>query len=200
MKDGDYTLSSFRHALAAQQAGWKVHDIMIYLKKNTPFTRSNAYTRAFEFMHVFANGKPARFNPIREKSKWAGHYAQRTRRRQDGTLHRIGSSVTNPTKVRTNVWPYSIGMGNTTADDYAFDHPAMFPEKLAEDHVVSWSDPGDIVFDPMCGSGTVLKMAKLNGRKYAGCDASERFVAIARRRVAEARQRKLFYEQEAART
>jgi DNA modification methylase len=62
----------------------------------------------------------------------------------------------------------------------------MFPESLAEDHILSWSKEGDLVFDPMCGSGTTLKMAKLNNRKYIGIDINQEYVNISNRRVKEA--------------
>ena len=89
----------------------------------------------------------------------------------------------NKYKTRTNIWEYAVGLGGTTRDRYAFGHPAVFPEKLAEDHILSWSDEGDLVFDPMCGSGTTCKMAAINGRNFIGCDISSKYTEIARRRV-----------------
>ena len=88
--------------------------------------------------------------------------------------------------------PWAWG-GETTKDKIAFKHPAVFPEKLALDYILSWSNEGDLVFDPMCGSGTTCKMAMLNNRKYLGCDISEEYVGIARKRIAmfECRQLRL---------
>ena len=189
--NGGHSLTSFRHGLLFAELGWVMHDVMIYQKQNTPFTRPMAYTKSFEYMFVASKGKPKTFNPLTQTSKWAGYRAQRTARMPDGSLKQLGPSKVNPVKVRTNVWPYSTGMGNTTTDKYAYEHPAMFPEKLAEDHVRSWSNPGDLVFDPMCGAGTTLKMAKLCGRRWVGCDISAEYVEIARRRTDEARQSKL---------
>ena len=77
----------------------------------------------------------------------------------------------------------------TTKDKIAYNHPAIFPEKLAEDHIISWSNPGDIILDPFIGSGTTAKMAALNGRKYIGIDISEEYCELARKRVAEAIKR-----------
>ena len=74
-------------------------------------------------------------------------------------------------------------MGGTTRDKIAFQHPAVFPEKLAEDHILSWTNPGDLVFDPMCGSGTTCKMAMLHQRRYIGVDLSEEYIEIARKRL-----------------
>ena len=86
-------------------------------------------------------------------------------------------------KTRTNIWSYAVGLGGTTKDRIAFKHPAVFPEKLAEDHILSWTNPRDIVFDPMCGSGTTGKMALIHNRKFIGVDISEEYIAIAKERV-----------------
>ena len=80
----------------------------------------------------------------------------------------------NKEKTRTNIWSYAVGLGGTTNDKIAFQHPAVFPEKLALDHILSWSNPGDLVLDPMCGSGTTGKMALLHGRDFIGIDISGR--------------------------
>ena len=86
-------------------------------------------------------------------------------------------------KTRTNIWSYAVGYGGTTTDKIAFKHPAVFPEKLAEDHILSWTNPGDIVFDPMCGSGTTGKMALMHHRRFIGVDISEEYIAIAKERI-----------------
>ena len=85
--------------------------------------------------------------------------------------------------ARYNVWNYSTGKGYSTKDEIAFKHPAIFPEELAEDHILSWSNEGDIVLDPMCGSGTVPKMAKMNNRTYIGIDIDENYVEISKQRI-----------------
>jgi site-specific DNA-methyltransferase (adenine-specific) len=64
-------------------------------------------------------------------------------------------------------------------------HPAQFPERLANDHIISWSNEGDLVFDPFVGSGTTLKMAKLNNRKSIGVDISEEYCQIAKERCSQ---------------
>ena len=82
-----------------------------------------------------------------------------------------------------NIWEYAVGYGGSTSDKIAFEHPAIFPEKLAEDHILSWTNKGDIVFDPMCGSGTTCKMAVKNHRSYLGCDVSKEYVELAKKRL-----------------
>jgi DNA modification methylase len=81
--------------------------------------------------------------------------------------------------AKTNIWQYAVGMGGTTSDKIAFKHPAVFPEKLAYDHILSWSNKGDLVFDPMCGSGTTCKMAAKAGRRFLGVDISQDYIDIA---------------------
>ena len=76
-----------------------------------------------------------------------------------------------------------MGLHGTTSDKIAFNHPAVFPEKLAEDHILSWTNPGELVFDPMCGSGTTCKMAMLNKRRWIGVDISKEYIKIAINRV-----------------
>jgi len=87
----------------------------------------------------------------------------------------------NKTKKKSNIFYYTVG--TLRGSDYK--HPAKFPEELAQDHILSWSNKGDIVFDPMCGSGTTCKMAVKNERNYIGIDISEEYVEIARRRIAD---------------
>ncbi|MGA8856440.1 MAG: site-specific DNA-methyltransferase [Candidatus Bathyarchaeia archaeon] len=180
---GERSLTSFKQALFFQKVGFRVHDVMIYKKKNTPFKRSNAYTNCFEFMFVLSKGKIRTFNPLKEKAVRSGFELLSSNRKADGSYVKVLSEL-KPEKRRTNVWEYAVGLGGTTNDKIAFKHPAVFPEKLAEDHILSWSNPGDLVFDPMCGSGTTCKMAKLLGRNYIGCDISEEYKKISDQRIA----------------
>lgn len=179
---GDRTLTSFKHALFFQERGFNVHDIMIYRKKNTPFMRSNAYTNCYEFMLVFSKGAPNTFHPIMEKTVRQGFEIMPFNKGADAINNKTLKEL-KAEKTRTNIWEYAVGLGGTTSDREAFKHPAVFPEKLAEDHIISWTNEGDIVFDPMCGSGTTCKMAKKNNRRYLGCDISDEYVRIAKQRL-----------------
>lgn len=179
---GNKTLTSFRQALAFQNNGWNVHDVMIYQKKNTPFMRSNAYTNCYEFMFVFSKGSPKTFNPIKTATVRHGEEMLVHNKKADGINKKI-KGMLKPEKVLTNIWQYAVGLGGTTKDKIAFKHPAVFPEKLAEDHIISWSNPDDLIFDPMCGSGTTCKMAMINNRNFIGCDISKEYVDIAKERL-----------------
>ena len=182
IKKGNKTLTSFKQALTFQQVGFNVHDTMIYKKKNTPFMRSNAYTNCFEFMFIFSKDTPRVFNPLKEKTVRSGLEMLVHNKKADGVNKKILGTL-NTEKTKTNIWEYAVGLGGTTNDKIAFEHPAVFPEKLAQDHILSWSNEDDIVFDPMCGSGTTCKMALLNNRNFIGCDISSEYVNIAKKRL-----------------
>ncbi len=180
--NGGRSLSSFEHAFIGRAAGWTVHDVMIYQKKNTPFMRSNAYTNCYELMIVFSKGKPKTFNSLTEPTKRNGWETAVYGKGPDA-VNRKRPVELKKQKTRTNIWQYAVGLGGTTSDKVAFKHPAVFPEKLAEDHILSWSSPGDLVLDPMCGSGTTCKMAEANGRYWIGIDVSSEYLEIARSRI-----------------
>lgn len=180
--NGGRSLTSFRQALYFQEIGFSAHDIMIYQKKNTPFMRSNAYTNAFEMMFVLSKGKPRTFNPLKTPTKRNGVELLTHNKLPDG-INKKKRGELKKEKTRTNVWSYAVGLGGTTRDKIAFQHPAVFPEKLALDHILSWSNPGDLVLDPMCGSGTTGKMALLHERDFIGIDISPDYIEIARQRL-----------------
>ncbi len=180
--NGGRSLTSFNHAFAFRDAGFMVYDAMIFKKRNTPFMRKRAYTNCYEFMFVFTKGTPATFNPLRSPSVRSGPAQVPYLKGADGVNRKTERSLSEH-KVRTNIWSYAVGKNGTTKDMYAFKHPAMFPENLARDHILSWSSRGDLVFDPLCGAGTTCKMAKATGRRWLGVDVSKEYTAIAKRRV-----------------
>lgn len=189
--NGSETGTSFRQALYFKdEVGFNLHDTMIYLKNSCPFPEVNRYYPSFEYMFVLSKGKPKTVNLIQDKpNKHAGVKITGTQRNSDGKLQQV-SAVRNKTNrtvkpfgVRRNVWEYNVGKWSVTKDTVAYKHPAIFPEKLAEDHIISWSNPGDVVLDPFMGSGTTAKMAKLNGRHYIGFEISHEYVDIAEERL-----------------
>ncbi len=182
VEKGNRTLTCFKQCLFFQEVGFNVHDVMIYRKKNTPFVRSNAYTNCYEFMFVLSKGKPRTFNPLKTKTARNGFEMLVHNKKADGVNKKVLKELKKE-KNLTNIWEYAVGLGGTTNDKIAFQHPAVFPEKLAEDHILSWTNEGDLVFDPMCGSGTTCKMAKLHNRKYLGIDISEEYCKIAQERI-----------------
>lgn len=187
---GSETGTSFKQALAFMEAGFRLHDTMIYEKNTSSFPANRngkRYTQIFEYMFVFSKGAPKSGNLICDKpNKWAGHsnWGKNTAREEDGELRDVGKIKEVPShSPRNNIWRYIVGGGYATKDKIAHRHPAIFPEKLAEDHILSWSNEGDVVLDPFVGSGTTPKMAKKNGRNYIGIDISEEYCELSRERV-----------------
>lgn len=183
---GNKSLSSFKQALYFQQIGFNMFDVIIYEKAGTAPPHKNRYFNAFEYMFVLSKGNPKTINLLADKpNKWANHstFGNVTRREQDGTLTPKGRKVVKPFGVRTNIWRYNNGKGFSTKDKIAYEHPAIFPEKLVQDHIVSWSNEGDIVLDPFCGSGTVAKVASMLNRKWVGIEISSEYCKIANERL-----------------
>jgi site-specific DNA-methyltransferase (adenine-specific) len=136
-------------------------------------------------MFIFSKGKPKSINLIKDrKNKWTKPWGKQTRRQKNGELiEKETPKDFEEFGYRFNIWEYNVGKGFSTKDKIAFKHPATFPEKLAEDHIISWSNEGDIVLDPMCGSGTTLKMALKNNRRFLGIEISKEYYDIAKERI-----------------
>lgn len=182
IKNGNKSLTSFKQALYFQKIGFNVHDVMIYRKKNTPFMRSNAYTNCYEFMFIFSKGKPKTHNLLKTKTVRSGREKLAVNKKADG-VNKKEWGVLKKEKTLTNIWDYAVGLHGSTSDKIAFKHTAIFPEKLAKDHILSWTNENDLVFDPMCGSGTTCKMAKLHNRRFIGMDISKEYCELAKERI-----------------
>lgn len=181
---GSETGTSFRQALFFKDIGFNLHDTMIYHKANPTPQRSNRYQSCFEYMFVLSKGKPKTFNPLVEPKRYMeSRKSKQYNKRQDGSQIVREYHAISDKKPRTNIWTYSVGLYNSTSDKIAFSHPAIFPEQLAADHILSWSNPGEIVLDPFMGSGTVAKMALLHGRHFIGFEISGEYCEIANKRI-----------------
>lgn len=182
---GSETCTSFKQALFFKEVGFNLHDTMIYEKPPRGAVGNNqGYWQSFEYMFVFSKGKPKTINLIKDRKNSEARSGDKgTKRLQDGTLKHISRSGYGEFGRRTNIWKYGIGKGQSTKDDIAFKHPAMFPENLAKDHIISWSNEGDVVLDTFMGSGTTAKMALLNNRNYIGFEISKEYCEIANKRI-----------------
>lgn len=184
---GSETGTSFKQALFFKEIGFNIHDTMIYEKDGQGACGSNyAYWQSFEYMFVLTKGKPKTVNRIRDKpNKYAGTktHSNITKRMKDGSLKQLKQLEIQEFGIRTNIWRYGTGKGKSSKDEIAFQHPAIFPEQLAEDHIISWSNECDIVLDIFMGSGTTAKMAKINKRNWIGFEISEKYVEIANKRL-----------------
>ena len=191
---GSETGTSFKQALYFKDTGFNIHDTMIYKKLNYVPLTHNRYEQSFEYMFVFSKGTPNIFNPIKIPCKYPGKVEKYglNRRQNHGKNHSMRLykntelKATKVTKISPNIFEYTLGREKT-------GHPAPFPEKLANDHIISWSNEHDTIFDPMAGSGTTLKMAEQLNRKWIGCETSEEYCEMIAKRVEQERkQRKMF--------
>ena len=183
--DGSETGTSFRQALHFMEIGFRLHDTMIYQKANAIPLTHNRYEQQWEYMFVLSAGCPRVFNPLREKCIHAGRDNPAGTFRHEGTDSRPANTPkpVNDSKIKYNIWQYDVGNMKSTKDAIAFSHPATFPESLARDHILSWSNEGDTVLDPFSGSGTTAKMAKHNGRQYIGIEVNPEYCEIAEERL-----------------
>ena len=180
---GSETGTSFRQALYFKDIGFNLNDTMIYRKLNYLPVTSCSYEPQFEYMFILSKGKIKTFNPIMKPNKSAGNKGG-THRHNGNDLEKLHTNdgVIKKEGRRTNVWDIACGSMNSK-DKISFQHPATFPEKLAQDHIISWSNEGDLVYDCFMGSGTTAKMALLNNRKYIGSEISKEYVGIANKRI-----------------
>ena len=181
---GSESGTSFKQALYFKEIGFNLHDTMIYMSDKPPLTH-NRYEQKFEYMFVFSKGKPKTFNPIMEECKYAGSDKKaRTFRHTGDELQETHiKNKVNKEKIKGNVWYFSTGYNKSTKDIIAFKHPAVFPEQLANDHIISWSNEGDIIFDPFMGSGTTAKVAQMLNRRWIGTELSEDYCKIIKDRL-----------------
>ncbi len=181
--DGSETGTSFRQALGFMGLGFRLHDTMIYGKDKPPMN-DNRYQASFEFMFVFSKGKPKIFNPIKVSKSTNDKRGTKPFHRNKGVGMVNGfSKPKEKTKIKDNYWFYVASGGNSAKDKIAYQHPAIFPEALARDHIISWSNPNDIILDPFLGSGTTLKMAQQLNRQAIGIELSEEYCQIAVERL-----------------
>ena len=191
--NGSETGTSFRQALYFKDCGFNLYDTMIYRRLGMRFPESVRYYPCFEFMFVLSKGTPKSINLLKDRKNInvGQKLARKTQdRNKDGVLRPNSAYRLDPDRkigeygVRWNIWEYHTGgSGKSYEEDYVSKHPATFPEKLVNDHIVSWSKEGDVVLDPMMGSGTTGKMAKKNRRNFIDIEISSDYFAIAKKRI-----------------
>ena len=179
-ENGSESGSSFKQALYFKEIGFNLHDTMIWVKDGGGAIGSNkCYTQNFEYMFVFSKGTPKTINLIYDKPNLSFGVDKSGvgRRKIDGTKKIEKRKPAKEFSRRNNWWYIPPQKGK--------EHPAVFPEQLANDHIITWSNEGDTVFDPFMGSGTTGKMAKLNNRNYIGFEISKEYCDIAEERLKE---------------
>ena len=179
--EGSETGSSFRQALHFIDCGFKLADTMIYKKANPGGARGSnkTYLQCFEYMFVLSKGPIQTYNLLQDRpNKGARNGIGGGGRNPDGTI-KVGRELEAfETGRRLNIWEYP-----TQINEWSGQHPAPFPIGLAEDHILSWSNEGDVVLDPFSGSGTTVTAALKHRRKAIGIDVSTQYTELARDRV-----------------
>jgi len=188
---GSETGTSFKQALYFKnECKLNLHDTMIFMKNTTTFPAKHngkRYTQIFEYMFVFSKGSPTVVNLIADKpNKWAGttNFGQKKDRGKNDEL--INKKKFKPIPAfspRTNSWTYVTGKGFGSSEDIAYKHPAIFPLQLAIDHIITWTNPGQIIYDPFLGSGTVAKAAQQTERLWIGSEINSEYEYIIKERL-----------------
>lgn len=185
--NGSETGTSFKQALYFKEIGFNLHDTMIYSKGGQGGAKGSkyCYTQSFEYMFVLSKGRPASVNLICDRENKYKEGKKSTCRRVDGSLLEFNSKGAIYSK-RLNVWDIRGGFMVSSTDIESFKHPATFPEKLALDYILSWSNENDIIFDPFMGSGTTGKMAIQSNRNFIGIEKVKEYFDIAKKRIGDA--------------
>tara|TARA_R110002012_G_C11466758_1_gene593490 strand:- start:45 stop:797 length:753 start_codon:yes stop_codon:yes gene_type:complete len=180
---GSETGTSFKQALFFKECGFRLHDTMIYLKSGFSNPSSNRYHQVFEYMFILSKGKPV-FNGLKDrKNKYKTGGGASYRLKTGEIIKTDRAKKRNLYGLRFNTWNYPTGGGHMNTDKSK--HPAQFPEQLANDHIISWSNENDLVYDPFMGSGTTAKMAIKNNRKWIGSEVSKEYCEIIKDRINE---------------
>tara|TARA_R110000787_G_C13356238_1_gene439578 strand:+ start:231 stop:1010 length:780 start_codon:yes stop_codon:yes gene_type:complete len=178
---GSETGTSFKQALYFKDIGFNLHDTMIWMKDSFAFPSPIRYHQCFEYMFILTKGKLKSCNLIEDRvNKWAGGIVHGTSRNKDGTTFRKSNHNKSTVKsigCRFNVWQQPTVKTNRSI------HPATFPKRLINDHIITWSNKGDLVYDCFMGSGTTAKMALINNRKFIGSEMSEEYCEVAEKRI-----------------
>ena len=183
---GSETGTSFKQALYAKEIGFNLHDTMIY-QTNKPPMNDKRYQSEFEYVFIFSKGKPAVFNAILIDTLHPNVTNKGGNRNKDGTKkERTYENKTGGKKIKGNIW--YIPRGSRSGDEYSRKHPATFPDVLANDHIISWSNEGDTVLDCFMGSGTTGKMSLINSRKFIGIEKDAEYFDIGTKRILGATQ------------
>ncbi len=182
---GSESGTSFKHALFFKEIGFNLHDTMIFRKKNPiPQIYRKRYNNEFEYMFVFSKGVVKTHNPIMVDCLHAGLELNGTTYKNYSKNDQVREKLAKPVKnqkIKGNIWEYVVG--KKQEDQTAKGHPAPFPCELVRDHIMSWSNENDVVFDPMSGSGTTCMVASQLKRNYIGVDISEEYVQLSKERI-----------------
>lgn len=194
--DGSESGTSFAQVLEFKKRGLRLHQTLIYQNSGGRPISLDRCLRDLQYMFIFSKGKPKTANiPVdrknitagtRRKSNDAGRKSNDKKAGQT-TWQRHGHYTLGEYGKRTQVWTYPTGLfhsGMQETHQLVSDlHPAVFPVKLAYDHVKCWTNEGDLVLDPMAGSGTTLSAAIGLKRQAVGIEISNEYCQGAHERL-----------------
>jgi site-specific DNA-methyltransferase (adenine-specific) len=177
-KKGNESTTAFDHIMQFKKAGFILYDTMIFKKQNPPPKNHKRYEQCFEYMFILSKGEPSITKLIIQPCRNAGKKSSKNTYVHDRSdklelQHKDGK--VKDKKIKSNVWEYTIGNSEKFRKIVERRHPAKFPILLARDHILSWSNEGDVVLDPFIGSGTTAIVAKLMNRKFIGFEISEEY-------------------------
>jgi DNA modification methylase len=186
VENGSETLSSFRQAIHfVDVVGFKMHDTMIYQKLNFSHPERARYHQIFEYVFILSKGSPRCFNPIKDKPNstagCVGNLGVNTFTERDGSKSERPKKITAQFGMRHNVW-----LGKTRGQEDMCEqlpHPAMMPKWLVRDLILSWSNTGDTIIDPMGGSGTTGQIAVELGRKAILIELNSQYIELIKQRT-----------------
>ena len=182
------TMTSFRTILDwCDNAGFKLFECGIYKKQGKDGAWWTKRLRVdHEYMPIFLKGEsPRHFDkePIKIPSKHAGKMMNGgANRNKDGITQKSVAVKINDLKCPGTIWDFSNGGDKVHLKRR---HPATFPDKIPYQFIQLFTKKGDVVLDPMVGSGSTAVTAHILGRKYVGIDVSEEYCALSRERIRE---------------
>lgn len=163
----------------------------------------DSYAKAHEYIFLLSKSPKYLYNidAIREPTKkgWAGskfdtgktatHQLGRAQKRSfhdhtDDMIvgQRIKEKSDHPLgKNKRSVWTIA-------PKPFKEAHFATFPPALVEPCILAGSNTGDTILDPFFGAGTVGMVAMKHQRNWIGIELNESYIAIAERRIANAKE------------
>jgi len=175
---------------ALRQSGWYWTEEYIWHKSNsTPGKWPNRFRDGWERLLQFNKQRHFAMYQRTVMVDRKENTAKRVARLSENDCRRMKSKTGSPFGKnmsrwidREKVFPSNVLYLPTETRNVG--HSAAFPERLPEFFIKLFSQEGDLVLDPFCGSGTVGVVCKRLGRRFLGIDIIEDYIELARNRIA----------------
>lgn len=153
--------------------------------------RRYCYGMPPQFCFVLSKGRPKAFHPIRDKPNTEpGRIKSWSARNRDGRIRKGKPKEIPKYGRRSHIWLYPTGFGLVSDDPLPRNAPAPMVETVAGDLMLSYSNPGDLILDPMAGLGTTGKVAVKLNRQFIGFERVRKYCDVANDRVRQAFEQK----------